>query len=66
MTFLRYARQLDLYSITTEPTELYIVTKNDENVTGNDAVIISASIVSFCLFFLIYFCYRMKKERNCF
>lgn len=66
MTYLRYTDVLDLYNITSEPTELYITTKNNENVTGNDAVIIAASIVSFCFFFLIYFCFKMKKERNCF
>jgi hypothetical protein len=62
MTYLRFAEPLNLYDITTEPTERHA----EQNVTvANDTVIIVSSIGTFCLFFLIYFFCRNKKREIC-
>ena len=64
MTYLRYVNELDIFDITNEPTEY--IHESIKNETYNDVVIIVCSIVIFCLFFSIYCCCKMKKERNFF
>jgi hypothetical protein len=65
MSYLRYTNKLDLFNITTEPTENQIFIKYERINLTEINVIIGLAIAVVVVTFVGFFCYCRKKERDC-